>query len=316
MTEAREGIDPRFDARFQRGYDGHAADAAVPARSTGDEPGPSDPPLAGERRPAAARELPLVHVPGELPPDSAREDDLDLFAGLELDAEPEAVLDGDRADGSDGDDDGDDDGTVDAVPVPGAAPPQGATARTWAWLGAGWAFGAVVAVSGLWIVWTAAASFTQSYAVPTEDPAVVQMIQTLSWTLAPSLLMAGGVGIVLVTAVAASLTDLPAPRGRAFARPAAWWGLLVLAGVGLLAVPAAVSMISDGMTAGMDYMGSSGPGSTPEEMSRMDAMARGQIAQSTIGALALTVTAAIVSIASLEARRSVRRSASGAASAD
>ncbi|QAY72365.1 hypothetical protein ET445_02445 [Agromyces protaetiae] len=52
MTEVRESIDPRFDARFQRGYDGGADASSATAPSSaavtetdgpGDSPGPSDP---------------------------------------------------------------------------------------------------------------------------------------------------------------------------------------------------------------------------------------------------------------------------------
>lgn len=329
MTGAREGIDPRYDARFQRGYDGHGADASAAGRAQGVEPtvaatasgtGASGTaaPIVSEASSAASTAS--VASPAEnVPVERDTDEELDLFAVLEPDHDDAADLERD-------DDSGRTDPVrrdpLDSAPVHtgipdeddgfGPAPEPAAEPlgrRTWVWLAAGWAVTGAVTVIGAWLSWLTNAD-TSWYASPSpaEDP-TAQLLRTLGWAMSPSLLMAGGVGLVVVTAMAARLCEADSPRSG-FARSAAWWVLVAIAAAGLIAMPGLIGAIQETivLNSGIVVDGN-GMVVDDTQQAQLDAMARGQFAQAVIGTIALTVVAAVVAVVVHEAHRALRRPA-------
>jgi hypothetical protein len=155
------GIDPRFDPRFQRGYapDTHG--------------GSSD--ISEVRR--------VVPVP-PLPPESAAGPAVDATAAVAEDAAPVQADDtappGPVA-------------TADAelatfLDDSGAVAP----ARFDAWFGAGWAITVLVTVVGASLWWASVMGETFTGPVRASE----RWLQVVGWTLAPSLVEAGLLGIV------------------------------------------------------------------------------------------------------------------------
>lgn len=311
MTGAREGIDPRYDARFQRGYDGHGADASAAASPAAAVP--SAVPSAGASA-AASPAMPSSAAAAE--PGAPV-----LFGLFEPGAADDVAADDDR-----GERDLVGERPVAPAPAPesAAAPvpapePAGAPARperrTWVWLAAGWAFTAAVLTAGLWLTWIVNGDVSWYVAsAPSPDDAGLQLLRTLGWSFAPSLLMGGGVGLVVVTAVAVRLTEeIPWRAGftGGFARPAAWWALLAFALAGLVAMPALVAAIQEytvlSSGAGI-VLDADGAVIDDTQQAQIDAVARGQFAQAVLSPLTLTTVGAVVALVTLEARRSLRRS--------
>ncbi|MFC9559766.1 hypothetical protein [Agromyces sp. NPDC056965] len=152
------GIDPRFDPRYQRGYSGGAADAAAP-------PVPAalrvpEPPESIRARIAPANDRAPAPAPAAATMARAADldDDPELFAGWVSEAELASEA---RAD----------------LPFLTA-----------------WAVSAAAVVIGAALFWTGISSFNY-FGPSTESDRV---IQTLSWSVAPPLLQAGLLGIVVM----------------------------------------------------------------------------------------------------------------------
>lgn len=318
MTGAREGIDPRYDPRFQRGYDGHGADASNASRTAAVEPGgvaAVEPPVRQDPGPisvaqsARAADVRTEHPVG--PPSGAdrgqdRGPDAEIADASAEEADDDVDLDVDL------DHDHDPDLGIDFEAAPGPAPADiGWRAGTW--FIAGWLVTGVLALVGLWILWTANSDIRTYYGGPTTagESDFAETFRALAWSLAPSLLLASSAGAVVVTAFAAGLPTNGADRAeRAFARRPAWWALVVIASICVIAVPILLGAISEGLMASSSLMFD---GSEPDErtLAQFETMARGQVAQALLAPIGVMFVASIVGLVVLEARRALRRTEVG-----
>lgn len=275
------GIDPRFDARFQRGYTDAAADtgatspASTPLRMPAVTPTPAPPTYDATARllEAMERTAPARSIQ---PP-----------AGAADDGAPER---GDAAT------------SVEALeaeapqPLPG---PRGRHERPW--FIAGWVLSAALMVAGVWWVW-AVNSDPNSYMG--SAPADMAFRQ-LGWSLAPTFMQAGALGLALVTTFAAArqLDRTDAERRRAGADPAAavrgFWrmpgivALIVIAAASALIVIWLVGRVVDGSVYGF------GPEPTDEQIIRV---ALAQVGTALVGPLVLASVGSVLGVILLGAR--------------
>ena len=303
MTDSRERIDPRYDPRYQRGYVGGEVDAPPHAES----PTPTSPVVAPVPVTREPRERVESNPEPQLEPEAARDLEPVSPAAHEPDAVPggvpvrvaAATPEPALAPGADPDPDSDPE--VDRLEASAAA------ARLRGWLIAGWA-GTLGAVAlGAWMSWTA--NSDPGWYGGRPDPAT-EILRTLGWSLSPALLMAGALGAVVVTGLAALLQD--AARRRAperpaeaegFRRPPAWWALLAVASVGLVLIAWSVSLTTEG-NAASSQLAFNGDGTvSDQQQATLTTIALGQFAQTTIGPLAFAVLAAFVAIVVVEVHR-------------
>ncbi|WP_051138757.1 hypothetical protein [Agromyces italicus] len=293
MTDTDRGIDPRYDPRFQRGYDGSGdGDASALAGSagvagSGVEAGRV---RAGDAEPAAVRETAAEWI-AELPgPDPSSDVDREPAAA------PKQATESAKA----------------AVPDPNPVPTteagrRAAHARVRNWLLAGWAVTGGAMLLGAWLGWRVNSDF--SYYSGVVDQAS-ENLRVLGWTLAPALLVIGAVGAVVVTGVAASLHDaVPSPvavEAPGFRRAPAWWALPVIAVAAVVLIAWAVARAAEGNAAGSSLSFAVDGNVTDDQQAKMDTMALGQVAQMLIGPFASAAVAALVAIAVIEAGRAGR----------
>lgn len=279
--DATSGLDPRFDPRYQRGYSGGEASTtnASPARAGVDRV--PDPPAT-----AAAAPEPMVVRTSRAGPEPAAVGESVSVPGPPPAAEPAAAVD-------------------DFELFADGAGPSGPSAR--GWLFAGWVVTAAVFAVGVFLSWAVNSDvgyYTGAFS--NED----QWFRELGWTLSPSLLMAGAIGAVVVTVLAAfaSLRDdtrATAEAGARFGRGAAWWALVGIgtaAAVGLVWV---IGRMFEGSNANGSLMldGNGNPADSADQAEVFAQIALGQFAQAMIGPLALAVVAAFVGLVAVEVRR-------------
>ncbi|MEF3402727.1 hypothetical protein [Agromyces sp. CCNWLW203] len=167
---ATTGIDPRFDPRYQRGYNGHgaagsAADAAAPTRrSVASVPDPSRPAPEAIRSPAVAPDR-RIRV-GAPPADPARN-----VSPAEVDTpRPRGEL------------------PVDWFDDVGASPALQADHS----FAAAWAVSALAAVLGVALFWAGVSNETFRGPVSEAD----RWLAIAAWNVAPALVQAGLLGVV------------------------------------------------------------------------------------------------------------------------
>lgn len=275
MTEdAASSLDPRFDPRYQRGYSGRDATDASPVAPAEEIPDPPGP----TPTPAPAAE-PVVAVQ----PAAAG-------AASEPDAVPELVATREDSD----------------VFAP-EAEPSGPSVRTW--LIAGWAVTVAAFAVGVllsWVVNSDIGYYTGSFS--NED----QWLRELGWTLAPSLLTAGAIGVVVVTAVAALVPargddadSAGAGAGGRSGRGAAWWALIGIAAVAVVGAVWAIGRVFEGSNANGNLVldGNGNPADVADQAEVFARIALGQFAQALVGPLALAAIAAFVALVAVEVRR-------------
>ncbi|KQZ11165.1 hypothetical protein ASD23_03465 [Agromyces sp. Root1464] len=274
------GLDPRFDPRYQRGYSGRETDAVPVA--------PAEKPIADPRDPVpvpvTAAETVAAPVPVPEPAAPAP------TAGATSDPDPLPVSVETREDSDV------------FAPEPGASGPS-----VRAWLIAGWAVTAAVFAAGALLSWIVSSDIGYSTgSFSNED----QWLRELGWTLAPSLLTAGAMGVVVVTAVAALMptrgddaaTEGGGPR---FGRGAAWWALVGIAAVAVIGVVWAIGRVFEGSNANGSLMldGNGNPADVADQAEVFARIELGQFAQSLVGSLALAAIAAFVALVAVEVRR-------------
>lgn len=296
MTDGEPGMDPRYDPRFQRGYDASRdGDAPLPAVA----PSAAAPGAGAELRPDAEREMRAVHAPDRL-----RSDAHDPVAEAEPQAPPQPRVEpahptqpSDREDAGAGHEPGPD--RSDAA----------ALARSW--LIVGWAVTAAATAIGAWLLWSVNSDY--SYYSGIADPSA-EGLRILGWTLAPALVLTGMVGAVVVTAVAADRHDEPRPPDAGptrFRRPLTWWALPAVAVVAVASIAWAVGLAVEGNAAGSGITFTPSGNATEGQEARLNTMALGQVAQMLIGPIASAAVAALVAVAVLEVRRAVRSGSTG-----
>lgn len=300
MTDTERGIDPRFDPRFQRGYDPsqHADATAGPAATAGvdAEVGPR----SGARAAPVPHEVPESREPApvRVPPPPSRGP---VAREPEARAAAEAAAGGVEPSGPD-----------DPVPV---AEPAGdddghATApNARAWLIAGWAATGGAIALGIWMLWSLNGDYAYFYGGVVDADG--ERLRILGWSLAPSLVLSGAIGAVIVTGLAAGIAVEAEPGtdgGGRFRRPAAWWVLPVIAVVGVALIAWAVALAVAGNAASSSMSFSPGAELSDGQREAFEAMVLGQVAQMLIGPTAAAVVGAVVAVVVLEVRRAVRES--------
>jgi hypothetical protein len=284
------GVDPRFDPRFQRGYTGVEADAVTsssypPRLGLGAEVPPATDDAAARLLEAMKRTMP----PRPAPPPTA------------------------AATPSGGDDAMSTVGDVDVlVPEPQSEPEEGNRPER-PWFIAGWVFSAALLALGSWWVWAVNSNPAYYTGVATADMAFHQ----LGWSVSPTLMQAGAIGLVLTTSFAAARqlqraarsrrtaatatatdagTDPTAP-GSAFWRTPGVIGLIVIVVVAVVVVIWLVGRAIDGSSFGY------GPAPSGDEVTRM---ALAQVAFAAIGPLAFAALGSVLGIILLGAREARR----------
>ncbi|MFF2494018.1 hypothetical protein [Agromyces sp. NPDC058064] len=299
MTDGEPGMDPRYDPRFQRGYDASRdGDATLPAVA----PSAAASGAGAELRPDVEREAPAVQTAPGRPRSDAHDPvvEAEPRAPRELRVEPEhPTRPSDRAD---------------AGPDPEPGPDRSeAAALVRSWLIAGWAVTAGATAIGAWLLWSVNSDY--SYYSGIADPSS-EGLRILGWTLAPALVLAGMVGAVVVTAVAADRHDEPPPADAdagptRFRRPVAWWALPAIAVVAVVSIAWAVGLAVEGNAAGSGITFTPSGNATEGQEARLNTMALGQVAQMLIGPIASAAVAALVAVAVLEVRRAGRPGRTG-----
>ncbi|MFF2277583.1 hypothetical protein [Agromyces sp. NPDC058126] len=304
MTDTGRGMDPRYDPRFQRGYDasrdGEAtastgAPSAVGARgdaghgAAGRDAGGPD--AAGEPEPSldAGRDRPAyITPPPPADPDPSTHPD------------PDPAVDPRRAQG----------------PMAGTRRPgerdlesdrRAAAARVHSWLIAGWAVTGGALLLGTWLSWSVNSDF--SYYSGIVDQAS-ENLRVLGWALAPSLLLTGAIGAVVVTGVAANLHDDARPAGSEegppFRRAPAWWALLAIVVAAVVLIAWGVALAVEGNRVGSSLQFNPDGNVSDDQQTLLDTMALGQVAQMLIPAMASAAIAALVAITVIEVWRAAR----------
>lgn len=287
MTDTDRGMDPRYDARFQRGYDA-ARDRDAPP-PIGDA-GPTElPEMEEERARPTGVAAPLAshereHVPSA---DPAPDSDPEPSAGPEDALAPAA-----------------------AAPRPverDRHPDPRAAARVRGRLVAGWAVTGGALLLGVWLTWSVNSDF--SYYGGVVDQAS-ENLRVLGWALAPALLLTGAVGAVVVTAVAAHLHDdgrsAPSDGPSRFRRAPAWWALLAIAVGAVVLIAWAVAIAAEGNRVGSTLQFSPDGNVSDDQQALLDTMALGQVAQVLIAPIASAAIAALVAVSVIEAMRAAR----------
>lgn len=192
MSEgATTGIDPRFDPRFQRGYTGHEVSEASRADAAS-APLPAvarvpEPPESVRSRMAPSRD-PAADPAIEISARAAGvDDDPETFSGWIAEAEP--------------------------------ASEAGADAP----FRAAWAVSAAAVAIGAALFWAGISSF--DYFGPSNE--ADRVLQTVSWSVAPSLIEVGCLGVVVMLV----WTGLRRARAQAAPRPARGAEAVVAPGV-------------------------------------------------------------------------------------
>lgn len=267
---AAAGIDPRFDPRYQRGYDGHGATGGAGDASV--QPMPTvmrvpDPP-APERITVSPRIVSMPLVANDDAPDP--------------DATPAAHGTGGES-------------------FEGPAGSDGPTARSW--LITGWTMTAVVFGIGLWWSWSVHSDVGRYLGgIASGDLAFYE----LGWSVSPALMTGGAVGAVVVTAIGVLLQSDSTSRDAEQTprrRVAAWWALIGIAAASVIAAVWLASrlVVSAAVNSGLS-LGANGSANA-DEQAQIAAMAFGQFAQSVIGPLATASIAAAVALVAIEVRR-------------
>ncbi|MFF2273598.1 hypothetical protein ACFVTX_15080 [Agromyces sp. NPDC058136] len=303
MTDTEQGIDPRYDPRFQRGYDPSQHADATGWTGAAVSPG-SAVAERGARAAAVPRETPELREPppARIPPPPGREPaDAAPDAGAPAGdgaADPVAML-GLQYPSDEPGPIGAADGADDAVTAP--------TAR--AWLIAGWAATGGAIALGIWMLWSLNGDYAYYYGGVVDPDG--ERLRILGWALAPSLVLAGAVGAVIVTGLAAGIAVEAGPgtKGDArFRRPPAWWVLPAIAVVGVALIAWAVALAVAGNAASSNMSFSPGAELSDGQREMFEAMVLGQVAQTLIGPAASAVVGAVVAVVVLEVRRAVRQS--------
>lgn len=297
MTDGEPGMDPRYDPRFQRGYDASRdGDATLPTAA----PSAAASGAGAELRPDVELESPDVHAAPGHRRSGARDPAAEAKAASQASREPR-VEPAPPSHPAERDD---------AHPAPDLAPEPDrseAAALVRSWLIAGWALTVGATAVGAWLLWLVNTDY--SYYSGIADPST-EGLRILGWTLAPALVLAGTVGAVVVTAVAASRHDGPRPaeagEPSGFRRPPAWWALPVIAVVAVAFVAWAVALAVEGNAAGAGITFTPGGNATEGQEARLNTMALGQVAQMLIGPAASAAVAALVAVAVIEAGRAAR----------
>lgn len=282
MTDTDRGMDPRYDPRFQRGYDAsREAEAPSPAPAP-PAAGPADPPR------------PMIE------PDSTDSTDANQRAEADAASEPDP-----RAEPVRGPEPRSRP-AQDPVPSPrGARPVPAGRARSW--LIAGWAVTGGAMLLGVSLSWSVNSDF--SYYGGVLDPSA-ESLRIIGWALAPALLVAGAIGAVVVTGVAANLGDdarTAAEEGRlGFRRPPAWWALPAIAVASIVLIALAVALAAEGSRVGSTLQFGPGGNVADDQQALLDTIALGQLAQTLIGPMASAAVAALVAVVVIEVGRAVR----------
>ncbi len=262
MTDSKARIDPRYDPRYQRGYVGGETDAPPHAES----PPPTSPVVAPvpvtrepreqvESRPARLeperQQVTEPHVvaepgapnvaataaagqPARVPTDPTEPADAGAAVGVA--AEPTVA-------GATGAAAPIDLEPVDPEPVD---PESDLYARSW--LAAGWLFSGAILAAGIWWAWTAAIDPRYYTGLGTNSDAFMY----LQWSVPPSMVMIGALGVVVVTTFA-GMHQLAASAARgadralsAFPRVPAAYALAGIAIAGLIATFWLGGLVADG----------------------------------------------------------------------
>ncbi|MFE6964663.1 hypothetical protein ACFVAJ_06105 [Agromyces sp. NPDC057679] len=309
MTDTERGMDPRYDPRFQRGYD---------ASRDGEATAPAGAPTAvGARgdaeRGAAGRDAAGPDAGGEPEPPSSLDAARDRPAYITA-PPPEHPADPDPSTHSDPDPAADPrraQGPMAGPRRPGERDPESdrraAVARVHSWLIAGWAVTGGALLLGTWLAWSVNSDF--SYYGGVVDQAS-ENLRVLGWALAPSLLLTGAIGAVVVTGVAANLHDDARPAGSEegprFRRAPAWWALLAIVVAAVVLIAWAVALAAEGNRVGSSLQFSPDGNVSDDQQALLDTMALGQVAQMLIPALASAAIAALVAVAVIEVWRAAR----------
>ncbi|MBT2516759.1 hypothetical protein J7E29_04895 [Streptomyces sp. ISL-90] len=177
MSEGRsaQGIDPRFDPRFQRGY--------VPSpESDGGAAVETPPPKV--MRPARAAALPVPPAPGRLPPIAAKS--TEPVEQAEHVATPPKRPEVGSADAAE---------PVSSGEIAAFDEPEPDTI-TRRWIVAAWVVAIGALGLGFWLFWSVAGDRGMYYGSSSIDP----VLQQAAWTIAPPLMQAGGIGVVVLLA--------------------------------------------------------------------------------------------------------------------
>ena len=257
MTDSKARIDPRYDPRFQRGYVGSETDAPTHAEA----PPPASPVVAPVPIMRAPREQVESHA-ARLEPEAQQVTEPHIVAEQGApNAAPNAASNAAAIA---------DAGQPVRVPAPepavaGAAEPIAAEpidvgpvdpesvdpeselyARSW--LTAGWLFSGAILAAGIWWAWTAAIDPRNYNGLRTNSDAFMY----LQWSVPPSMVMIGALGVVVVTTFAgmhqlATSADRGADRAlSAFPRVPAAYALAGIAIAGLIATFWLGGLVADG----------------------------------------------------------------------
>ncbi|KQZ11167.1 hypothetical protein ASD23_03475 [Agromyces sp. Root1464] len=164
MSEgATTGIDPRFDPRYQRGYTGHAGSDAATRADAAAAPLPAvsrvpEPPESMRSLIAPSRDRGVDPAGALAERPVAGDDGPEAFAGWIAEAEP--------------------------APEPGVDVPYLA----------GWAVSAVAIAIGAALFWAGISS--ANYFGPSNE--ADRLLQTVSWSVAPTLVEVGCLGVVVM----------------------------------------------------------------------------------------------------------------------
>ncbi|MFC9559768.1 hypothetical protein [Agromyces sp. NPDC056965] len=208
--DATSGLDPRFDPRYQRGYDGHgvsgvAADAAAP------------PPRSVEASKSTPSPAPGVDRVPQLPIPAAAEP----RAAEEVDGAVEQLV---REFG------------------PGESEPDGPAGTLRPWLIAAWALLGSFVVVGVSLIWTVN-NDVNLYTGLSQNNA----LRDLSWMAAPALVRVGLLGAVALLAALTVRRIRSAPlRSDSVSRYPAFLGLIGMIAAAILLVAYYVTLTADG----------------------------------------------------------------------
>lgn len=178
MSEGRsaQGIDPRFDPRFQRGYvpspESERAVVEAPPQKFVRSPNAPAAPAPGRLPPVAGRSVePVEQAHVATPPANSEvrsADAAEPVASAEIAAFEEA----------------------DTEP---ASEPHTISRR---WIVAAWAVAIAALALGFWLFWNVAGDRGMYYGTASYDP----VLEQAAWTIAPPLMQAGAIGVVILLA--------------------------------------------------------------------------------------------------------------------
>ncbi len=286
------GIDPRFDPRYQRGYE-HSDAAAEGQVSRPVRSRPSAP--AAETRLDDAVEFIQSAV------DRAAAADRVAFNRIGSSGQPPREFDDEKA----------------APPATPATPPDAQTAQTASvdepddvhvrpWFIAGWVLTGALFAVGAWWTWAVYSDPLYYTGYTSGDTVFRQLV----WSLAPGFMQVGAVGLVLVTTLAgARQLDHSARRDRdpheaPTTSVGEIWRVPAVVALIVISIAAGVVLIwLISQMAGASNMGYSG---TPSEEQIFE-MALSGFTTSTVGPLALAGLGSVLGIVLLGARHAINR---------